>query len=130
MIKAYFLKVLKDEVTNTEYTEGSEFISQAICETTEKPDIRRVIIEENPNLASLALKVEEPTDRDIENYNSLPELALTRNLLSEIDDLKARLGKLENQPKKEQNMTPDELHAFVVDKKGGYRKNVSKNRLQ
>jgi len=72
MIKVYFLKQLKNGVTNTEYTEGSEFISQAISETTEKPDIRRVIIEENVNLANLALKMEEPTDRDTRNYNSLP----------------------------------------------------------
>ena len=96
MIKVYYLRQLQDKAANREYTEGNEFISQAICETTEKPDIRRVIIEENPNLASLALKVEEPTQRDIDNYNSLPKPSpLPRNLKAEIDKLKARIDKLE-----------------------------------
>ena len=100
MIKVYYLRQLKDKVTNAEYTEGSEFISQAICECTEKPDVRRVIIEENPNLASLALKVEEPTQRDIDNYNSLPKPSpLPRNLEAEIDELKARVEKLEKKRK-------------------------------
>ena len=96
MIKVYYLKQLKDETTNTEYIEGSEFISQAICEATREPDIRRVIIEENPNLASLALKVEAPTKRDIQNYNALPKPALPpRDLAAEIDNLKTRIEILE-----------------------------------
>jgi len=96
MLKIYYLRQLKDEATNTEYTQGQEFISQAISEATEKPDVRRVIIEENPNLASLALKVEEPTKRDIENYNSLPAPSPPpRNLEAEIDNLKARVDKME-----------------------------------
>jgi len=96
MLTVYYLQQLKDEVTNTEYTEGSEYISRAISETTENPKIRRVIIEENPNLASLALKVEEPTEQDIANYNSLPKTTLPpRNLETEIDALKARVENLE-----------------------------------
>ena len=100
MIKVYFLRQLKDETTNTEYTEGSEFISHAICEATEKPDVRRVIIEENSNLAKLALSVEEPTQRDIDNYASLPEPTLpARNLEAEIDELKAIIKALESKVK-------------------------------
>ena len=96
MIKVYFLKQLKDKATNIEWTEGQEFITQAISETTADPDVRRVIIEENTELANIALKVEEPTARDIDNYNSLPEPSpLPRNLEAEIDDLKARIEKLE-----------------------------------
>lgn len=72
MLKVYFLPVERDETTNTEKVKGSQYISQAISETTEKPDVRRVIIEENSNLAILALKVEEPTEGDIANYNDLP----------------------------------------------------------
>ena len=96
MIKVYYLRQLRDEVRNTEYTEGSEFISQAISECTKSPDIRRVIIEENLNLAGLALKIEKPTGQDIEKYNSLPKpTPPPRNLEAEIDALKARIDKLE-----------------------------------
>jgi len=95
MLKVYYLKQLKDEATNTEYTEGSEFISQAICETTEKPDIRRVIIKENSNLANLALKVEDPTQRDLDNIASLPPVLPLRDLFKEFDDLKVKVDKLE-----------------------------------
>ena len=98
MLKVYYLRQLKEKANNMEYTKGGEYISQAISETTDKPDVRRIIIEENPNLASLALKVEEPTQRDIDNYNSLPEpSSLPRNLAAEIDDLKARVEKLEKE---------------------------------
>ena len=96
MIKVYYLRQLKDEASNTEYTEGTEFISHAISEATEKPDIRRVIIEENANLAGLALKVEEPSQRDIDNYNSLPEPSpLPRDLLAEFDAAKVKIADLE-----------------------------------
>ena len=92
MLKVYYLRQLKDEANNVEYTEGSEYISQAICETTGKPNVRRVIIEESINLASLASKVEEPTQRDIANYNSLPKPAPPpRDLTAEIDGIKAKL---------------------------------------
>ena len=94
MIKVYYLRQLKDETTNTEYTEGSDYISQAINETTEKPDNRRVIIEESPDLQSLALKVEEPTERDLANYKSLPEQVPFRDLKTEIDALKVEINKL------------------------------------
>jgi len=96
MLKVYYLRQLKDEASNTEYIEGQDLISNAICETTEKPDVYRVIVEENPNLARLALKVEEPTEQDLENYNSLLQPSPPpRNLEQEIDDLKARIEKLE-----------------------------------
>lgn len=97
MIKVYYLRQLKDQVNNVEYTEGSGYISNAICEVTEKPDVRRVIIKENTNLQALALKVEEPTLRDIENYNSLPASPALppRDLTAELDALKVRIEKLE-----------------------------------
>ena len=95
MIKVYYLRQLKDEVTNAEYTKGSQFISQAICECTEKPDVRRVIIEENTNLQALALRTEVPSQRDLNNYASLPEPTPPRNLIAEIDALKVRIEKLE-----------------------------------
>jgi len=95
MLKVYYLRQLKNEVIDTEYTEGSEYISRAICEATEEPGIRRVIIEEKSELAAIALRVEEPTNRDIENYNSLPEIGVSRDLAKEIDELKARIAKLE-----------------------------------
>ena len=95
MIKIYYLKQLKDKVTNTEYTEGSQFISQAICECTEKPDVRRVIIEENTNLQALALRTEVPSQRDLNNYASLPEPTPPHNLIAELDALKVRIEKLE-----------------------------------
>uniref|UniRef100_A0A6M3LNG4 Uncharacterized protein n=1 Tax=viral metagenome TaxID=1070528 RepID=A0A6M3LNG4_9ZZZZ len=92
MIKVYYLRQLKDELTNTEYTEGLEFISHAIIYTTEKPDVRRVIIEENPNLGVLALAVEKPTKRDLANYASLSEFSSpSRNLAAEIDEIKASI---------------------------------------
>ena len=94
MIKVYYLSV--ERVGNTDVVKGSGYISHAICETTEKPNVRRVIIEENANLATLALKVEDPTQRDIDNYNSLLVPGLPpRNLAAEIDDLKIRVTKLE-----------------------------------
>ena len=95
MLKVYYLRQLKNEKTNTEYTEGSEFISQAICETTKEPDVRKVIIEEKNELASLALRIEEPTEQDIENYKALPVPTVSRDILAEIDALKARIEKLE-----------------------------------
>ena len=83
-------------ITNTEAVKGIEYIQHAIFECTEKPDVRRIIIEENPNLASLALKVEAPTKRDIQNYNALPKPALPpRDLAAEIDNLKTRIEILE-----------------------------------
>lgn len=96
MIKVYYLRRLKDTTTNTEYIKGHEYISHAICEATEKPDVRRVIIEENPNLAMLAMKIEESTRQDLNNYKTLPELGCpSRDLVAEIDALKARVEKLE-----------------------------------
>ncbi len=94
MIKVYYLRQLKDKATNTKYTEGGQYISRAISETTENPDIRKVIIEENVNLAKLAIKVEEPAEQDLKNHNSLPkQLFPPRDLVAEIDGLKARLDK-------------------------------------
>ena len=95
MLKIYYLRVLKDIIGNVERVEGIEFMSQAICETTEDQNVRRVIIEENTNLAGLAVKIEEPTQRDVDNYNSLPEPAIWRDLFTEMDNLKARVKKLE-----------------------------------
>jgi len=96
MIKVYYLSVEKDPVTGTEHTVGSAYINQAVSETTEEPNVRRVIIEENPHLEGLALKVEEPTQQDMDNYNFLPELPPTAwNLEEEVDDLKGRVEKLE-----------------------------------
>ena len=95
MLKVYYLKQLKNEATNTEYTDGSMYISRAINEATEKPDMRRVIIEENPNLAAIALKVEKPTQRDFNNYDSLPESSpQPRDLAAEIDKLKVAIAVL------------------------------------
>jgi len=96
MIRVYYLPVEKDSVTGTERTKGSAYISHAISETTEEPDVRRIIIEENPHLEKLVLKMEEPTQRDLGNYDSLPELLPpARNLGKEVDDLKDRIEKLE-----------------------------------
>ena len=100
MLKVYYLRQLKDEATNTEYTQGQDYIYQAISEITEKPDVRRVIIEENADLDALALKVEEPTQGDLDNFASLPEpTPLPRNLEVELDALSSRVKMLENKTK-------------------------------
>ena len=92
MIKAHYLKQLIDEATNMEYTEGSEFISRAISETTDEPYIRRVVIEENANLEVLAIRVEKPTQRDLDNYAQLPPPSPpARDLATEIDEIKASI---------------------------------------
>jgi len=96
MIRVYYLRQLKDITENVEYTEGSEYISHAISKATENPAVRRVIIEENRYLSELALRTEEPTMQDLDDYNSLSELSPpSRNLEEEVDDLKGRVGKLE-----------------------------------
>lgn len=95
MLKVYYLRQLKDIPTNTEYTEGQQHISHAISETTENPNVRRVIIEENTNLQALALVVEDPTQQDLDNYNTLPAVGPVRNLIAEIEELKANLSDIE-----------------------------------
>ena len=98
MIKVYMLPV--DRIGNTDVVRGIEFISQAISEATEKPDVRSVIIEENADLDALALKVEEPTQGDLDNFTSLPEpTPLPRNLEVELDALSSRVKMLENKTK-------------------------------
>ena len=100
MLKVYFLQQLKDIAANTEYTEGWEFISHAISEATEKPDVRRVIIEENADLDALALRTEAPSQRDLDNYASLPEpTPPPRNLEAELDSLAKRLKLVEDKVK-------------------------------
>ena len=94
VIKVYYLRQLKD--TEKEWTEGEEFISQAISETTEDPSIRRIVIEENTNLDVLALQTEVPSQRDLDNYVQLPKPSpLARSLEAKVDDLTARIEKLE-----------------------------------
>jgi len=96
MIRVYFLPVERDSVTNTEYVKGSDYISHAIIKTTEEPNVRRVIIEKNSHLEELALRVEEPTMQDLDDYNFLPELSLpARNFGDEIDSLRDRIEGLE-----------------------------------
>lgn len=68
MLKVYYLPV--ELVRGVERIKGAEFISQAIVECTEEPGVRKVIINQNPNLARLALKVEEPTPEDIAAFKS------------------------------------------------------------
>ena len=97
MIKTYLLPV--ERIDNTDTVKGAEYIHNAILEGTDKPDMRRLIMDTTPDedsaLSTLAVKVEEPTQRDIDNYASLPEPIITHNLEAEIDNLKARIERLE-----------------------------------
>ena len=89
MIKVYLLEV--EKIDNTEVIKGIEFISQAVIEGSH---VRRVIIEENPNLEALAVGVEEPTQNEIDRWNALPEPTTPRNLFEEVDELKIKVKEL------------------------------------
>lgn len=99
MIKVYYLEVKSLE--NREQVNGSEIIHHAILECTDKPEVRKLIMDttydEDVALTALAIKVEEATSQDVSSLSMLPKSALpARDLAAEIDDLKIRLERLES----------------------------------
>lgn len=103
MIRVYYLKVLKDDATNTEYPKGIKYIHNAILECTEKPNIRKLIQDttdtEHTGLIVVAESWRQATQDEIEQLNTMkarfPITPPPRDALKEIDELKARIGKLE-----------------------------------
>jgi len=98
MIKVYFLPV--ERIDNTDKVKGSEYIHDAILDCTEKPDVRKLTMDVTPEedavLSEVAIEIRNPTPEEITTYGNLQEPSTPgRDLASEIDEIKARLGKLE-----------------------------------
>ena len=76
MIRVYLLPVM--ELDGTEQVAGSEIIHDALLLTTENPDLRKLIMnttaEEHTALWTLAIDVPEPTQEDIDTFNSQVEI--------------------------------------------------------
>lgn len=94
MIKVYLLPV--ERIANTDVIKGGEFIHNAIVEGTEKPDVRKLImdttVDEDIALSVVALEVRLATTEEIAKLATLPPPSPpTRNLEKEIDELKISL---------------------------------------
>lgn len=77
MIKVYYLPVIKEGTR--EVVAGIESIHNALLETTENPEVRKVIqdttAEEDVNLTAVALQVRDPLQEEIDSLSQLgPEL--------------------------------------------------------
>ena len=97
MIKVYYLPVTKEG--NRELLAGSENIHNALLETTENPEVRKVIQDttaaEDVNLTAVALEVREPTQDEIDGFNQLavelePPVSTYLGSIEAIDPSKAR----------------------------------------
>ena len=97
MIRVYYLPV--ERADETDGVKGMEHIHNAILECTEKPDVRKLIMDtttgEDITLSALALEVREPTQEETNQFANLEIETPTRDLATEIDNLKARVENLE-----------------------------------
>lgn len=77
MIKVYFLPV--ERIEGSDVVKGIEHIHRALLECTEKPDVRKLIMDTSPNedsaLAAVALEVREPTTQEQDALADLPPIA-------------------------------------------------------
>lgn len=93
MIKVYYLKV--DKVDNIETPQGISYIHDAILDATEKPDVRKLIMDtttdEDITLSALAIEVRKATEDEVARLHSdlvmMPKEP-TRNPITEIDQIK------------------------------------------
>ena len=97
-IKVYILPVKR--INNVDVVDGGYLIHDAILECTEKPEIRKLIMDvtadEDITLSALALETRSPTMEEVAVFEGLPPLPPPpRNLEQELDALKARIEKLE-----------------------------------
>jgi len=100
MIKVYYLPV--ERIDNTDVVKGSEYIHNAVLGTTERPSVRKLIMDTTVNedeaLSAVALEVRTPTGYEEElltkTLSEVPAM-LARNLGAEIDNLKAKIEELE-----------------------------------
>lgn len=104
MLKVYLLPV--ERILNTDKVKGIEFIHSAILECTGKPDVRKLIIDadatQDAGLSAVAIEVRDPTVNETARYQA--EVFISepvRDLAAEIDDLKARIIRLERLGAKE-----------------------------
>ena len=77
MLRVYFLPV--ERVAGTDAVKGIEYIHDALLECTEKPDVRKLIMDttaEDTALSSVALEVRAPTAAEQAAYQALPPSAL------------------------------------------------------
>jgi hypothetical protein len=104
MIRVYLLPVEKDEVKKVELVKGIRHIHDAILGCTEKPNIRKLIMDTTPDedatLSSLAIEVRDALPEEVEELNNRPEILPTRNLGAEIDEIKSILADHEARLKK------------------------------
>jgi hypothetical protein len=102
MIRVYLLPVELDNTTNTERVKGAEYVRDAIIESTDKPNIRKLIQDttdsEHARLIAVADGWREATQDEVAQLNQfkaqLPDMP-PRDIIKEIDDLKARMEKIE-----------------------------------
>jgi hypothetical protein len=100
MIKVYLLPT--ETKNNIERVKGNEHIHDALLETTETPNVRKLVMDTGPDeditLSALALETRAATLDEIKRLNDFKaEIASTspaRNLAKEIDELKAEINKL------------------------------------
>jgi hypothetical protein len=98
MLKVYILPI--ERIENVEKVKGIEYIHDAILESTGKPNVRKLIMDttsaEDRALSALAIEVRSPTSQEMANMETLPSPSPPpRDLTKELDELKARVGKLE-----------------------------------
>lgn len=72
MIKVYFLQV--EVIAGVEVVAGTGIIHDALLETTEQPNVRKLIMDTTPNehveLATVALEYRDATPEEIERYHA------------------------------------------------------------
>lgn len=99
----YYLPI--EKIDNTEKIKGESYIHDAIIEGTENPSVRKVImattIAEDTALRVWAIEVREPTQKELDSYNSMLKIFLkstvpARDLAAEIDELKIKIIQMES----------------------------------